>query len=554
MDSIIQNIYQVLQKKKIRVLFCFFLFAIYSIIFFSISNFSNFVPFFGDPIEYQSIGVNFAKGHGIQKFGGIENFSEYSFLENVNKPENQFFVNTSITDFCSNKTNDFYREPAYPFFLGIIYKIFGVIPIIVKYIQLILLILIAALLPYIGYKFWNISGFLSGLFSSPLYIYYNFNFADGIMTEALTSFSIFFIICSYILYNHKKNTFSSIILGLSFGIGLLVKGNLTLIPFIYFIYLIYSYLKKKDKIILKHLQITAISFFITILPWTIYSNITLYRDIKTEKQKEINELKNNKSLTISIKKNIISRLQNNNYRFFLVSTQSQRLLLNGHNEYVPALTQNGQYIFPEGGWLPKWETIKESFYNNDKMQGKSSIKRVINFYKHYPHLIFKLIIDKVILSFSHFKFLWLIILLYLLELYGIIINNFTNKYIKLIYDKLLILLLFFGILGIIYIFPPDRNIISIYKILTFIIFPAIIIKYFAKNNTMLLKIPPILNIIFINFLLTSIIVFGFQRFTQVMDFIILIVSFEYLIKFLNDKYFKFYFKQNRNNKKQKAYD
>jgi 4-amino-4-deoxy-L-arabinose transferase-like glycosyltransferase len=525
-----------IQSRKNVILFCVILLLIYSVIFMNISEFDNSVPFFGDAIEYQSMGVNFAKGHGIQKSGGIEDFGEYKFSEKPVNPGKGFFVKTDIHDFQQNIRNDFYREPAYPLFLGIIYKISGTNPENVKYIQLLLMLIIASFLPLIGHIFWGKEGFISGLISGLVFIFFNIDMIGLILTEILVSFTVFIIICSYIFYLNRKNTISSLLLGIAFGIGLLVKGSLTLIPFLYLIYVINKYLRNNEIKYLKHFSLIVISFILTILPWIIYSNFINKKEIEKRKLDDITLVCKSRDMVLSLKNFKIDSLKNVKYRFFLISTQSQRLLLNAHNEFVPELTQAGQYNFPEGGWLPKWRTVKGSFYNNDKMNGESAFARVINFYRNYPHKIFQLMIQKIILSFSNFKFLWLIILLYILESYSNMINYISKRNPDRLLISLSLFLLIAGITGIYFIHPPDKHSILIICFFTLlIILPVLIFNLFVKQRNILIKIPPIFTIIFINFFLITILVFGFQRLIQVIDFVIILVAVEYLILFLRER-------------------
>ena len=480
--------------------------------------------------------VNFAKGHGIQKAGGIEQFSTYKFIFPGND-RCEFHVKTSVNDFMQNIRSDFYREPLYPFFVGVIYNIFGINPIIVKYFQLLLLIAIASFLPSIGYRFSKNNGFISGVISSPVFLYFDSPESAVLLTEALVSFIIFLILWAYIFYIQNKSKFSSVLLGFSFAAGILAKGSLSLIPVLYLIFILFRYAKIKESDYIKHFALIFISIVIIILPWVIFANITNKKEIGSRVLSEMKISSGNTRFSPLGEKQKLDSLLVIKYRFFLVSTQSQRLLLNGHNEYVPELTKDGNYNFPEGGWLPKWRTMKESFYNNDGMNGQSALTRVINFYRHYPQKIAELIIEKIILSYSAFKFLWLIILLYILDFYHNAIKYFSKR--EKIYRCIRWIFLFMlipGISGIIMIYPPDRHSTNlIFLITVLLLIPAIIFNLLLKAKTFLSGVPVIIKIIFIDFFLITVIVFGFQRLIMVIDFIIILVSVEYLISFINDK-------------------
>src|ERR1039458_4635785 len=97
-----------LENKKNKIVFSVMLICFYFILFSRTPTFTNAdtATFGGDTWEYQSMGVNFAKGHGIQKWGGLEEFGMYKF-DRVDS--------ALVKDFYKDPgTSDFYRKPAYP--------------------------------------------------------------------------------------------------------------------------------------------------------------------------------------------------------------------------------------------------------------------------------------------------------------------------------------------------------------------------------------------------------------------------------------------------------
>jgi len=156
-----------LESKKIRILFCIILLGLYFLFFIKKSDRIDTAFFGGDTIEYQSMGVNFAKGYGIHKYGGFLKFEEYKFDK---------IDSTLLTGFNSAAGKErFLRTPAYPVFLGVIYKIFGVSPKIAKSIQLLMLSIIVAFLPLIGMYFWKHKGYVCGVIAGAIFITYNFS-------------------------------------------------------------------------------------------------------------------------------------------------------------------------------------------------------------------------------------------------------------------------------------------------------------------------------------------------------------------------------------------
>ena len=530
------------KNKRYRAILVLALIIIYYIIFSQKASFTDFTYFKEDCLIYQSIGVNFAKGHGIQKIGGIEKFKEYKFYSDIP------YRNFTVKHFYEIGGYDFFfMTPGYTLFLGIIYKIFGVSPLIAKYIQLLLLIIVAAFLPLIGYYFWKFSGFISGLIASPLYIAFNYNISEGIMTESLVIFFIFLIVISFIYFKSKKNLLSSVILGIILGLSVLVKGTLIFIPFLFFLYLLIKFYKAKEKKILKSLLIIVTTFILTILPWSIYANIKIFHSIIAAKQ--IKTIISDNTLSVQDKANLLDSVSSThkeinsnlfklsktalldnrlseeskdfffdifiNDSFIILSSQGKSALLDGHNEFV----------VNSGKAEPEWRDDKNSFYNNDKMENASSIIRIINFYKHYPNLIPKLIKNKIVVSFSYFKFFWLILVIFIIESCGFVINKYFKN--KLFY-------LFFVILTIpVFLLPfyynvTNDNIIYIFLILI----PPVIFTIINKAKHTVFKVPVIFYIIFLNFFLMTIIFYGFKRLIVVIDFIFILTSVYYLLEYI----------------------
>src|SRR5262249_21388256 len=99
-------------KRMQRVFFFALLASIYYLVWLFVADMKDTAFFGGDTWEYQSMGVNFAKGHGIQKFGAMESFDTYKFQAVTPLPPyyTDFFLNAG--------QDDFDRPPAYPIFLG----------------------------------------------------------------------------------------------------------------------------------------------------------------------------------------------------------------------------------------------------------------------------------------------------------------------------------------------------------------------------------------------------------------------------------------------------
>ncbi|HHZ65847.1 MAG TPA: hypothetical protein EYN51_10220, partial [Flavobacteriales bacterium] len=69
----------VIRQKFFYPIFIPILVILYYSVFLNIGEYSNTSYFGGDEYGYQSMGVNFTYGHGIQKLGGLEEFETYKF-------------------------------------------------------------------------------------------------------------------------------------------------------------------------------------------------------------------------------------------------------------------------------------------------------------------------------------------------------------------------------------------------------------------------------------------------------------------------------------------
>ncbi len=534
---------RLLKKNSFKIIFILCLIIIYYIIFLQKVHFTDYADINGDALQYQSIGVNFAKGHGFQRQGKIEDVDVYKF---------DYYTDYTIFDkFINSKPSyDFYITPGYPLFLSIIYKIFGVEPIAVKNIQLLLLIIVAAFLPLIGLYFWKFSGFISGLIASPIFIAYNYKLSEGIQTEPLIVFFIFLIVLSYIYFNKKNNLLSSVILGVVFGLSLLIKGTLVFVPFLFFLYLLIRYYREKKKNILRNLLVILTVFILTIIPWSIYatkkahsSNILFIQirevllDNKISKQHKTHILDSispyhiksfllNDSIYIKDKADKLSSMIKNN-KLIILSTNKDNILLDGNNEYAT-----------DGKWHAEWrKDIKNRnkyFYNNDNIGSSQSVKRVINFYKHHPKLIYKLPIAKITAAYTYFSSLCIIMILFIIESFGFLIYKYLkNKLYYISYLKIAIV--FIALMLIIwalykyeiYLFLNMNNHFLI-LILIFLLF-----LFLTKAKHTLFKIPSVFYIIFINLFFITIIFYAAKRHIKVMDFIFIIVSIQYLLKYVS---------------------
>lgn len=123
----------------------------------------------------------------------------------------------------------YFRAPLYPFFLGLIYKVFGVNLFVARLVQVVLGSLSCLFLCLIGRKLFDgRTGFIAGLLMAfyPLFIYF-----DGELL--IPVLLVFLLLCgSLFLYWKDKKWFYLPLAGLFFGLGAIARPNVLLFVFV----------------------------------------------------------------------------------------------------------------------------------------------------------------------------------------------------------------------------------------------------------------------------------------------------------------------------------
>jgi len=449
-------------------------------------SYHDYCNFGGDAWEYQSMAVNFAKGHGVQKFGGIENFSVYKFNNNTEGSAEYFTKNAG--------TDNFYRTPGYSVFLGLVYKVFGVSPLAAKKTQLVILLLISVSLPALGYYLWKTPGLVCGIIASYFHADGYYDISMQILTESLIMFWAFLITLLFLLFEKKSNFITAILLGISIGIGFLIKGSFLFLPLLIVCFLIYRYFKTKEKKQIANLILVTGFTLACIVPWSVYATKQSGKPI-------------------------------------FISTQGDQILLDGNNE------------FATGAWANQWAKDSTSFYNNDKMEDKSAAIRVLNFYAHYPEKLPVLISQKIVRGFIPFYSLWVLVALFFTENIGLFVRKyFPKKRIDAIV-QLLVGAITLGLvsLGSTFKYAAIYNGFVNHSFLFLFIVILLLVFYFINKEKLLIELPMSFKILFLNFffIITAFFADGSEnssRFVYVICFLFTLTSLYYFYALTSDIY------------------
>lgn len=457
-------------------------------------TFENTAFFGADTVDYQSAAVNLCLGHGFPRTNGVADSSRYKFQT---IPEHPFAA--SWKEFYQVKEGgfSFYRNPVYPFFVAGVYQIFGINPAVLKKIQLLLLILAGSLLPYLSFHLNGRTGILSGVYAYAIFLATHYFYASEILTESLLISYVMLVILLVVAFRKSQSAFSFILLGVLFGLALLLKN--TLIPFVFISVSVILFHIYRHKLHWKKATLIISIPFVTILPWTIYANMQNHR-------------------------------YNHKQNFFFITEQGDDVLLAANNEFST-----------DGGWHPEWKNHPESFYNNDGLEERAGWIRALNFYAQNASLLPQMLCLKIVRGFFRVP-----VLLFLLSLFfhwALTLSNRLTRS-KAIWIGSFLALLALTIAGIVHIQHSIPNIISgasegmtlSAKIknaamqhselfFTGILCVAVLLFYLLRKQSEIVTgsyLP--LFLLAVNFILITLIFYGSGRINGVMDFAFILAT------------------------------
>lgn len=414
-----------------------------------------------DQIDYHSCAVNFSKGYGFLYGGKVDDSIDYKIdlKEASAKMQHEYFAGLKRLD----------RFPGFIFVTGLLYKIFGVNPIIIYIFQLLILCFFVCTIPFTVGKVWGEKGFWGGLIVVPMLLFYLYKYAFIISPDLITVVINFYVLFFYIMarkdWSLKYFIFLSFLTGLSF----LFKASLMLFALFMWGDILITTFRKHKNMFVKLIG----CFVLFMLCWVPYNLWSISQSLKYEKNantlfSRINNSISFADLTRFVKENkddfgiydtnfdfkqedlfvyntlIKPELESKNYPDFNILpclNNSQRFLFFAKYQFkfssyffMTKLYHNGTSLLEvhnefvnDGNIHPEWMADKMSYYNNDGLTDKPAIIRTAMFYFNNPRFIFLLPHYKLKSYFSHnLIVLFLILIIGLLRLLCTI-KMFSNK-------------------------------------------------------------------------------------------------------------------------------
>ncbi len=358
-----------------------------------------------------------------------------------------------------------YRTPLYPVFLAAIYKIDGVNPATAKEVQFFLFALIAGFLPVIGFYCWGTKGLVSGLVAGPIFMSECHDKAAVIMTEPLFAFTLLLVVLAAIYFHRRRTLLTAAVLGVALGLAILTKGSIIFVPMIFFGHLLVRYIKTKERTNLHQGLVILATFFLTLAPWSIFASVETGA-------------------------------------FVAISSEGETILLDSNNEKST-----------DGNWHPEWRNNKDFFYAKDQLDQKSSTVRVLNFYLTHYAMIPKMLFNKTVRGFGTFNYLYV-------SMIGALVlfcRKFTRNKLSVTGYRIYLLVGIILMIATAFEFGTDHPAAPWIKTGILILF---LLLYFTKWAYE--KIPVIFFILFVNFLLITLILYGAPRLIEVIDFLFIL--------------------------------
>ncbi|HOY31897.1 MAG TPA: glycosyltransferase family 39 protein [Bacteroidales bacterium] len=430
LNQIVHTVSNLVKKNPLLFILNWTIFCVIIVLLIKPPDFRNLVVSKHNPdqIDYQNMAVNFSLGYGINISGRIAEITDYKTFCSDKQAETQNEI----------KGRRYDRFPAYSVLVGCLYFMVGNNPVMIKFLQLILLTSVVILLILLSRQNWGNTGFYGSLSGAPFLLFYLSDYAEMISPDIITVCINIIIIYFYLRFRKHMTLKYAVLLGVASGISMLFKASLMF--FFVFMFadtgmLLFRRTKTKRWKLFMGLYL---SFFSVWLPYNIFSIYKSYNKKQSAKEiiskvtssnchvNEINSLVSemetydskwaikdaditrfNDEVLPFLKKNKFVKLTGSGY-----SKGLEKLILILHySEYshiylmvqlfgTTGLLDINNEFASDGYLSDEWAFNPSSHYSNDGLSGKPDLLRVLNFYYHYPSKILSITSAKLNSYFS----------------------------------------------------------------------------------------------------------------------------------------------------------
>lgn len=257
-----------LQKRKRLIVFCCVLFLITAGGFSINADFTDTAgtPNLPDSYDYQSIAVNYAYGNEFPVSGTVHPIEVYKF-ESLGQENLEKLRQTA--GFPS-----LHRAPVFGLFCGLVYKICGIHPIVIKYLLLIILCFTGVFLVYLGAVVLGKKGLIAGLIAGIFLMVIN-QASATVFAPGSIFISLWVIISFFVSYRYmeKPGVGKIALMGLLFASSWLVNFSMMLAPVFILLWLIVVAIRKKHfRQLFAHMGVFIVCVTVVLLPWQIFTN------------------------------------------------------------------------------------------------------------------------------------------------------------------------------------------------------------------------------------------------------------------------------------------
>lgn len=394
-------------SKYFRLLTCFLIFLC-SFLFLSHKNHTAATPSCIAPtdvkideFEHHFLAVNFALFNRFPILGYLADTTAYHICAN---PESAFYLNSLKKNGPVVVLN---RSPVYPVLYGSLYKVFGVVPLLGRYLNIFLLSLIAALMPALGYRRWRWPGFISGVCSAVIYILTQSVPVNDLDAESLTTFMSFMILAAGLQLRFDSGFWAYFVMGVTIAIAMLTKGIYSPLP-VFLIFFVLIHIQRADELKPRLIRISALlaGLILLLTPSVIYMNVVRLNSM-TERsawmKKNLEDTpvlsEKNRNATKREEFTMDDETKMKLTQFIIVDknrlnvTEPGFMILTNQAVDNSLLMVNNEYC-TDGFFHPEWQLLSHSYYQHDQAD-RPILVRILGFYQAHPSLLPQILAAKL---------------------------------------------------------------------------------------------------------------------------------------------------------------